>query len=153
MTEDFARAAAKLSSQAAFQESCGGSSQVDDEALLLQDGSICGAQFDLPVACSFRADGVAAERPIAAAWSCCYAKADDLVHALAAVPAMFDGGVRAGQQSRVEEERSRLQINVCRRALPVWCPPSGERRAQLSVQHGHRLRRRDSGERSLTFDA
>jgi hypothetical protein len=82
---------------------CVGSWLVNDEALLLQDGSVCGAQLDSPFTGSFCAHGVAAERPIAAARSWRHAEAHDLVHAVAAVPAMFDCGIHARHQSRVEE--------------------------------------------------
>src|SRR5678815_875690 len=102
-----------------FRESCVDSWEAYDETLLLQDGSIGGAQFDFPFTCSFRTDGVAAERPIPAARSGCHAETHDLVHAVAAVPAMFDCRVHGCRQARVEEERSWLEIIVCRRALPV----------------------------------
>ena len=84
----------------------------DDEVFFPQKGPIVSPQLDLPVACSFWADGIAAECPIPAAWTRGHTKPPDLMHAFTAVPAMLHGRIRVRQQSRVENVRARLPIAV-----------------------------------------
>ena len=91
----------------------------DDEVFFPQDGPVGSAQLDSPVACSFRADGIAAERPIPSAWTRGHTKPPDLLHTFAAIPPMLHGRLRIGQQSRVENVGGGFRIAVHWSALPV----------------------------------
>ena len=96
----------------------------DDEVFFSQKGPIGSPQLDFPVACTFWADGIAAERPIPTAWTRGHTKPPDLMHAFAAVPAMLHRRIHIRQQSRVEDVRSGFGSPVtgahCQSGDPVF---------------------------------
>ena len=104
--------------------------------MLPQNGPIGSPQLGFPVACSFWADRIAAERPIPSAWTRGHTQSPDLLHAFAAVPPMLHGRIRVRQQSRVgvywQAADRRL---LARTASRVTLSFRGT--AQLSVQHAH----------------
>ena len=63
------------------------------EALLVQQDSISGPEFDAPITRGLGVNGLAAVRAIAAHGVRANEKVDRLAQAIAAIPPMLDGGI------------------------------------------------------------
>src|SRR4029453_705920 len=120
---------------------------LNDEALLVQQGTVLGPELDLPIARASVLDAMPTIRTIAHYWIGSDLELSLLLQAVAVVPGMLDGDVVRRLQACVEDERSGAHGFARGIAAPVTgrAGRRAERRTLTELRICHRRRSRGSG--------